>query len=654
MRKLGIDTGGTFTDFVYLDGSNLTVHKVLSSPAAPERAILQGIKEMGLALDGLEIVHGSTVATNALLERKGVRTAYITNRGFADVLTIGRQARRALYQLQPEPLPPPVPTEYCLETGGRIAADGSIVEPLTEADLDRIKRSLLNLRPDAVAINLLFSFIDDRFERQIAEIIPPGIFISRSSAVLKEIREYERGMATWLNAYIGPLMQRYLNDFAAKVKPATVAVMQSHGGTVNAEKAGEQAVQLLLSGPAGGLVGAKYQAAASDCQRLMSFDMGGTSTDVALIDGDIRLTSESEIAGYPVATPMVDLHTIGAGGGSIAWLDEGGMLQVGPQSAGANPGPACYSNGGKQPTVTDANLLLGHLPQHTALGGHLKLDPQAAKAVMTELAEKAGVPMLQIARGIIDIANEHMAQALRVISVQRGYDPKEFTLMSFGGSGGLHVCALAEQLGMSRAIVPAYGGVLSALGMVVSQPGRELSQSTIRLLDDTDVKWLDEKFNRMETQLAGEMSVSKNQFTRRVDVRYQGQSSTLPIQWQQSPALISKAFHQAHRDLFGHELDIQVELVNCRVRATALVEPVQLPVTQSQLDHAEPETWGKLAGNKDKIPVYQRCDLPLEQAIKGPAVILEPVATLYIENGWTGRIEANGNLSLTKCQESLI
>ena len=648
MRKLGIDTGGTFTDFVYLDGSNLTVHKVLSTPEAPERAILQGIKEIGLVLDGLEIVHGSTVATNALLERKGVCTAYITNRGFADVLTIGRQARRALYQLQPEPVPPPVPTECCLETGGRIAADGSIVERLTENDLTQLKQSLLNLKPDAVAINLLFSFIDDQFERQIAEIIPPGIFISRSSAVLKEIREYERGIATWLNAYIGPLMQRYLNDFAAKVKPATVAVMQSHGGTVNAKKAGEHAVQLLLSGPAGGLVGAKYQAAASDCECIMTFDMGGTSTDVALIDGDITLTSESEIAGYPVATPMVDLHTIGAGGGSIAWLDEGGMLQVGPQSAGADPGPACYANGGTHPTVTDANLLLGYLPQHTALGGHLKLNLQAAKAEITELAEKAGVSTSQLAKGIIEIANEHMAQALRVISVQRGYNPKDFTLMSFGGAGGLHVCALAEQLGMSRAIVPAHGGVLSALGMVVSQPGRELSHSTIRLLDDTDARWLDEEFNRMEKQLADEMSASNTHFTRRVDVRYQGQSSTLPIQWQQSPALISKVFHQAHQDLFGHELDIKVELVNCRVRATTLTKPIKLSVSQAQSKRVEPETWSDLAGNADKIPVYQRSNLPLKQTVKGPAVILEPVATTFIEKGWEAEIEATGNLLLSK------
>lgn len=650
MRKLGVDTGGTFTDFVYVDGSELIVHKILSTPQAPERAILQGIREMGLVLDGLEIVHGSTVATNALLERKGVRTAYITNRGFADVLTIGRQARRSLYQLQPQPVAPPVPVKLCLETGGRLAADGSVVEPLTAEDLNKLRQSLQALKPDAVAINLLFSFLDDRFERLIEEIVPASIYVSRSSTVLREYREYERGIVTWLNAYIGPLMQRYLSDFAGAVEPAEVAVMQSHGGTVNAEEAGDQAAQLLLSGPAGGLVGAKYQAALSHCEKLMTFDMGGTSTDVALIDGDIALTSESEIAGYPVATPMVDLHTIGAGGGSIAWLDDGGMLQVGPQSAGADPGPACYGKGGQQPTVTDANLLLGNLPHSTSLGGYLKLDLATAQAAMTSLASKAGLSMLQLAEGIVTIANEHMAQALRVISVQRGHNPQEFTLLSFGGAGGLHVCALAELLGMKRSIVPAHGGVLSALGMVVSQPGRELSASSIKILEEIDASGLEKAFCQMEKQLTGEMAepASQLRFTRRLDLRYHGQSSTLPVLWQPSSVEIEQAFHQAHQNLFGHQLDIKVEMVNLRVRATTENAATKLPLLSSAPISTEPNCWNEPAGSDGNVPVYQRRKLPLNQSITGPAVITEPVATTFIASGWVAQSQANGNLTLIR------
>ncbi|MGD9000294.1 MAG: hydantoinase/oxoprolinase family protein, partial [Granulosicoccaceae bacterium] len=351
---LGIDTGGTFTDFVLYDGEKLRVHKVLSTPQAPEQAILQGIAELGITPDAsLQIVHGSTVATNAVLEGKGVRTAYIGNHGLGDVLLIGRQARRELYNLQPAPLRLPVERELCLETGGRLAADGSVVEPLSDDDLAGLRAQLQRLKPDAVAINLLFSFLDDRFERAIEDIVPDGMFVSRSSSILPEYREYERGMTTWLNAYVGPLVQGYLERLQHGIGEARLAIMHSAGGTMRADEAGRRAVQLLLSGPAGGLAGARHVGAAAGRERLLTFDMGGTSTDVALIDGEIQLTGDAHINELPVSVPMVDMHTIGAGGGSIASVDAGGLLQVGPASAGADPGPACYGRGGTQATVTD-------------------------------------------------------------------------------------------------------------------------------------------------------------------------------------------------------------------------------------------------------------------------------------------------------------
>ncbi|MDH3981126.1 MAG: hydantoinase/oxoprolinase family protein, partial [Gammaproteobacteria bacterium] len=385
-RFLGVDTGGTFTDFVSFDGARLRVHKVLSTPDAPERAILQGIAELGLSTDGLQVIHGSTVATNAALERKGVRTAYITNRGMADVLTIGRQARRELYNLQPQPALPPVPRELCLEVGVRMGADGVHVAELTAADRSALLASIEQLRPEAVAINLLFSFLDDSDERSIESWLPDGMFVSRSSEVLPEYKEYERGIATWLNAWVGPRVAGYLERLDQALAPAPVAVMQSAGGTVRADLAGRKAVHLLLSGPAGGLMGARLIGQQAGHTRLLTFDMGGTSTDVALIDGDIRLTSEGHIGPWPVAVPMVDMHTIGAGGGSIARLDSGGLLQVGPESAGAVPGPACYGQGGTQVTVTDANLVLGRLQPDAFLGGAMTLDAGAARRVLNQLA----------------------------------------------------------------------------------------------------------------------------------------------------------------------------------------------------------------------------------------------------------------------------
>lgn len=645
---LGVDTGGTFTDFVLFDGAALRIHKVLSTPAAPEQAILQGVREMGLDPGALRVVHGSTVATNAVLEGKGVRTAFVTNRGLADLLTIGRQARPGLYALETAPVPPPVPPELCLETGGRLAADGGIVDPLTEADLDALRRALESLAPRAVAINLLFSFLDDSAERAIESIVPEGMFVSRSSAVLPEYREYERGMATWLNAWVGPLVEGYVERLRAGLAPAPLTVMQSSGATVSAAQASRNAVQLLLSGPAGGLKGAQFVGRTAGCERLLTFDMGGTSTDVALIDGEPRLTGEGRIGPYPVAVPMVDMHTIGAGGGSLARVDAGGMLQVGPRSAGADPGPACYGRGGAEPTVTDANLLLGRLRPDAFLGGAMHLDVEAARRAMAPLAERLGLDPEAAARGIVDLANEHMAQALRVISVQRGEDPGDFVLVSFGGAGGLHVCALAEALGMERALVPVHAGVLSALGMLAAPRGRQLSQTRAGLLDICSDEELDRDLEALARQgLAAliEEGVRPEDVERRysLDLRYLGQSYTLNLPWQ-GRASSGAAFHALHEQRYGHRLEQPVELVNLRVALTVAEAPPALAPVAGGAE-GQPDQC-RLAGVAEPVPVWARERLRAGQVVTGPALVTETVSTTYLAPGWRLEVDALGNLHL--------
>ena len=649
---LGIDTGGTFTDFVLFDGQSLRIHKVLSTPHAPEQAILQGIQEMGVSTAGLQVVHGSTVATNAVLERKGVRTLYITNRGLGDVLTIGRQARRELYNLQPQPQPPPVPRDYCVEVNARIAADGQRVSELSERDRDALLESIQVLKPEAVAINLLFSFIDDGDERAIESWLPEALFVSRSSQVLPEYREYERGIATWLNAWIGPLVAGYLECLNTALAPAPVAVMQSSGGTVSAAKAGEKAVHLLLSGPAGGLMGARFIGQQTQQAQLLTFDMGGTSTDVALIDGDIGLTSEGHIGPWPVAVPMVDMHTIGAGGGSIAAIDSGGLLQVGPESAGASPGPACYGQGGELPTVTDANLVLGRLQPDAFLGGSMSLDVEAAAVAVTTIAKQLHLGLEEAAHGIIALANEHMAQALRVISVQRGIDPRPYMLVSFGGAGGLHVCALADALGLSRALVPVHAGVLSALGMLAAPRSRQSSRTLTGVLAEFSEETVTQSLQALATSgtqelMAEGIAVADIETDFSLDLRYQGQSYTLNLPWQ-GLGVTASAFHAVHEQRYGHRLAVAVELVNLRCRLQSSPPQMQLPAVTNSVSAAIEPPLASLAGYREPVPVWSRNDLYDGQIFAGPALVTETVATTWLPAGWHCRVDPLGNLLLER------
>jgi len=636
---IGVDTGGTFTDFALWRGGSLVVHKVLSTPAAPERAIIQGLGDLGLLDQSLNLRLGSTVATNAVLEGKGARTAYVTNHGLADVLTIARQNRRHLYQLSPLPEPPPVPPELCLEVGGRVDPQGRCVEPLTTREIERLLASIARLKPQAVAINLLFSFVDPHYEQQLEQALPADLFVSRSSAVLAEIGEYERGIATWLNAFVGPQMARYLGRLSEDLPRARVAVMQSSGLTVAASQAARQGVNLLLSGPAGGLVGARALGVLAGYQRLLTLDVGGTSTDVALVDGEVTLTREGRIGRYPVAVPMVDLHTIGAGGGSIARVDAQGMLHVGPQSAGADPGPACYGLGGEQPTVTDANLILGRIPAGIALGNGNRLCLQRARQAMQAVAHPLGLDLETAALGVIRLANELMAGALRVISVERGHDPRDFALCCFGGAGGLHACELAELLEMTTVLVPIHAGVLSALGMLFSPPGREASQAILQPLSACDEAGLLTRYRRLEHDLIDQLQAEgvpakAVSCSRRVELRYQGQSFALSLPWSALSQLDTEFAHR-HRQRYGHALDHPLEMVSLQVRASA---PARTPTAA---DFAAPASMGHNGG-------VGRADIGAGGSLAGPAVIADPIGTTWLAAGWQAHTDTIGNLILTR------
>lgn len=648
---LGVDTGGTFTDFVCYEDGRLRVHKVLSTPQAPEQAILQGIAEMGLDLDGLTIVHGSTVATNAVLERKGVRTVYIANHGLGDVLAIGRQARKELYNLQPMAPPPPLPVELCLETGGRLDARGEVVEELDDAEVARLVAQVRRLQPEACAINLLFSFLDDRFEKRLEEALAGQGFVCRSSQVLPEYKEYERGMATFLNAYVGPLVAGYLQRLREGVGTAGLTVMQSSGDTMAADQAARRGVNMLLSGPAGGLQGATLVGRLAGCERLLTFDMGGTSTDVALVDGAIRLTSEGQIGGFPVAVPMVDMHTIGAGGGSLARVDAGGLLQVGPESAGARPGPACYGRGGAQATVTDANVVLGRLRPEAFLGGGMALDVAAAREAVAVVAQGLGCSIEEAALGIIRLADEHMAAALRVISVQRGENPRDFSLMPFGGAGGLHVCSLADLLGMTRAVVPIHGGVLSALGMLAAPRGRELSRTLTGLLatlaeEDIESVLTDLAAQGRAALLAEGVAEEQISASTSLDLRYRGQAHTLNLPWQ-GCAAGERAFHATHEQRYGHKLEEAVELVNVRLTLQG-PPPVLELMPHRPITSDKPVQSARLHGVAGEVPVHVRTALAGGTRIQGPALVTETVSTTFIAPGWQCEVDEYANLLLEK------
>jgi N-methylhydantoinase A len=665
---LGIDAGGTFTDFCLVEvGSQVRVkiHKTLSTPTAPEQAIIQGIRALGLTelleSDRLHITHGSTVATNAALEGKLAATAYITNRGFKDVLTLARQTRPSLYQLEFEPIPAPVPEHLCLETGGRIGADGKVLEELTEADLSQLLQQLKQLKIEAVAINLLFSFVDASYEERIYQAIKkaqPELFVSRSSAVLPVYKEYERGIATWLNSALGPVVSGYIDRLQAYLGSTELQIMQSSGETLAAKLAAPSAANLLLSGPAGGLTALEYLGKQTGGGNFISFDMGGTSTDVALLEGAIEITSEGSVGPYPIGLPMVDMHTIGAGGGSIAFIDSGGVLKVGPESAGASPGPACYGKGGTVATVTDANVVLGRISAQTKLAGDLSLNLAAAIESIEPLAIQLSLSVEETAAGIIQLANQHMVSALRLISVNRGHDPRDFTLVCFGGAGGLHVCDLADLMAMDNAMVPVNGGVLSAFGMVIADRGRQFSR-TLNLtltpdIESTIQSALSELSEQASNELARELDDQKQSseivVSHKAELRYLGQSFTLTVPYT-SLLDCQSAFTKLHHKRYGYSLSNPIQIVTLHVSPKIQTQSFDLPAIGSvnQCNEVEQVT---VFGVDGLARFVRREELPQGEEVFGPAIIAEYAATTFVAPSWSAQHDRFGNLLMRRVTES--
>lgn len=699
---VGADTGGTFTDLIAMviqdEGQPpLTVaHKVLSTPDDPGRAVLQGFQEL-LARLGISdfsrtlLVHGSTVATNALLERRGVPTAFITTAGFEDILQIGRQHRTELYNLQPHPKAPLIPAERCFGVNERLDAAGNPIVPLTRAEVERIAAAAAESGVESAAICLLFSFRNLTHESMLAAALQEqGIHVSPSHKVLPEHREYERASTTAINAYVSPLMQQYLQRLEQNVAAQGVEnlrIMQSNGGSISAAQAGNEAVHTVLSGPAGGVVGAQAAAMRAGFSHVITLDMGGTSTDVCLVPGQVQVTTEGEIDGLPVRVPILPIHTVGAGGGSIAYVDAGGALRVGPRSAGANPGPACYGLGGTQPTVTDAHVVLNRLPAEGFLGGRLRLDVEAARRAVAQLASVLNAGIDETAWGIIQVANIQMERALRVISIEKGFDPSDFALISFGGAGGLHACDLAASLGIPQVIVPAHPGVLSAWGMAVADIVKTYSQGLPGLLDSAVLNEARSGLQALINQAAAELmaeggraeanaSASNNSdrvvyFAPALDLRYVGQSfeisiplpqlrsdrANLPPQLSQLDAdELLDAFHRTHERLYGHRFADPVELVAVRLRAWLPGVGHMLPKAKAADEPAAQATLpppclrtesAYIGSGRTETPIWSREQLGPGMSLTGPAIIVEEHATTVLRSGDRATVDGYGNIIVT-------
>lgn len=668
-ERVGVDVGGTFTDFVLIGSDGrLEVFKRASTPADPSASVVAGLQEAlaaGELTPGFALAHGTTVATNALLERRGAVTALITTAGFRDVLEIGRQARENLYSFHPARPRPLLPRERRLEVRERLDWRGEVMTELDSAQAAWLLDALQAQEVESLAVCFLFSYLNPAHERQVGQMARErGFAVSLSCEIAPEPREYERTSTTVANAFVAPVMAGYLGRLEERLRDlgaGSLRIMQSNGGALSAQEAAERAVATALSGPAGGVVAAAQIGREAGLDRLLTFDMGGTSTDVALIQGGrCPVVTTAELAGMPLRTPMLDIHTVGAGGGSLARLDAAGGLRVGPQSAGADPGPVAYGKG-ETLTVTDANVLLGRLPADVLLAGRLPLDGARVRAYFQKLAARLGRTPEAAALGIVDVANAAMARALRHISVERGHDPADFTLLSFGGAGGLHACALAEALGMPAVLVPRYPGAFSALGLALADVQREYVQALP--LQAERVEWsspaiweaLRQQFERLEHQAAEAMrreGIAPGSWhsQRLLDLRYVGQSFDLrvPVAAADLPATIA-AFHTAHRARYGHADPREpVEAVAVRIVAVAALERPPLAVALPSSPGAPiGETEVLFAGGPQRTRLYAREALAPEQCIEGPALLLQPDATTLVEPGWSARADSNGNLLLT-------
>jgi N-methylhydantoinase A len=665
--SVAVDIGGTFTDVALQDGATGAVWraKTPSVPSDPSQAFVAGVL-LALAQSGREprqldrVLHGTTVATNMILENKGARAALVTTAGFRHVLSIGRQdiPRRANLYAWVKPARP-VPASRVLEVKERIAAGGAVLEPLDEASVRRAAEACRRMGVDSVAICLLHAYANPDHERRVADILAeelPGVAITASIDVLPVVREYERTLATALNAVVTPGVSSYVGRIETRLAELSVAaplmLMQSNGGVAGAPRIRQAAVTTALSGPAAGVVGARQEAAACGIQDIITVDIGGTSADICLIEGGrIKLTQAGQVGDWPLPLPMVDMVTIGAGGGSIARVKNGGLV-VGPESAGAAPGPAAYGRGGQLATVTDAHVVLGHLPESLLAGG-MGLDAGAAREVVSRtVAGPLGLSLEAAARGILSVVDNHMVGALRVVSVERGFNPRDFTLVPFGGAGPLHGCALAGLLGVKRVMIPVAPGVLCADGLLGADIRAEFSR-TLPRAGAVDVALAEAIFAELDAKagewLAGEkVPAARRSSARTALMRYRGQGGEVPVGWIGEAAALEAAFEAAHKALYGFTLDAAVECVTLRVEAVGEVAhpPRQIrPPGQG----AKPVARRAILAETGSVeaPVYDRATLGAGDRFAGPAIVTQLDATTLVAPGWTATVHASGALLLT-------
>ncbi len=674
LLQVAIDTGGTFTDCVWAERGQLRMLKVFSTPADPSRAIVEALGKISPTRPVI-LLHGTTVGTNTLLQRKGARVALVTTAGFEDAIEIGRQARPKLYDLFFDGIAPLVSADLRFGLNERTASDGEILQAPSRQDLQSLPDKLRQTHPEAIAISLLFSFANPKTENAVARALKElGLPLSVSHQILPEFREYERTSTVVVNAYLQPVMQHYLNSLERRARSprrsgaaqSRIFVMQSSGGITSLASAAREPVRTLLSGPAGGVVGAAAMARRSGVERIISFDMGGTSTDVALVDGEIQAGSQAEIAGLPMGVPMLDIHTVGAGGGSIARFDAAGALRVGPESAGADPGPICYGHG-TQPTVTDANLLLGRLRPQRFLGGDFRLDLERTRRLVVEWLKRhaANLTLEQFAAGVIRVVNSTMEKAIRVVSIERGYDPREFTLVAFGGAGGLHACELAEALSIPRVMIPALPGALSAFGTLVSDVVKDYSRTVLwRVAAKLPAERLEQEFaalrRRAEAAFQEEDWSGAINHRHSADVRYQGQGYELNISYTRH---LIRDFRYEHQRRYGYNYpERDVELVTLRLRST--IKSSQAIAASSKI-HVGPAGSGRpgrerlgrapldrapvlFGGKKLAVAIYARDSLQPAKKYSGPAVVTEYSATTVMPPGRRFWLDKWGSLLIER------
>ena len=659
--RIGVDTGGTFTDFFIEKDGTVQIKKIPSTPGSPVLAILEGVAPFLKSGLSPSIIHGTTVATNALLENKGGRVALITTRGFEDVLFIGRQTRTELYSLSGEKRTPFLQKKHCFGLDERILADGSVDKELSLDELETLGAKIKKLGIEAVAVSLIHSYKNPAHEKMIVTILNKEDFmLSISSQILPEYREYERALVTTVNAYLMPVMSHYLTELGTRLKGADLRIMQSNEGYILPSTAKQEPLRTALSGPAGGVVAAHYMGRSAGFKNMITFDMGGTSSDVSLVNGVINRTTEGKIGEFPIRLPMIDIHSVGAGGGSIAYCDEGGALRVGPQSAGADPGPACYGKG-VVPTVTDANLILGRLAPEFFLGGQMQIFPEKSLSAITKLARKMKKSPQETAQGIITIANANMEKAIRVISVERGVDPRNFSLFSFGGAGGMHAVEIATQIGMKNVIIPENAGVLSAIGLLLADSIKDYSLSVLKPADRVKGSELHKFFDALIRR--GTKDMNKEGFVEKdlilsfaMDLRYSGQSYeiTIPISRADiDSSQYTSKFKKAHQKLYAyHHPDRIVEIVNIRLRIVGSSKKIKLQTFAPGGSDPQKAIATKQElfyyGKKYSAPVYDRLALEPGNVIHGPALVCSLESTTFLPPFYTLKVDRFLNLIIER------